>query len=259
MVNQGYCPTKNNYVSCNKYSLVKNQIVKSKYRSNNFNTIPPILGFIVADQYGNAIMVYEYDDKNGTNYRPIKSYLTEDDKNLLEIDLVSMYFSSFKTFAGQTNIQNLSHLEIYGSNIKAHIYFLYDFIIITFLNSNTSLSATEKNEILNHFKSILSKNQYEFTHFNESIAKKRIVSLENKGKFWLKKINNKYLDAFKTYYLKRHDVLEIFVEQIDPIIQNEVNEYLEYLPDDIKSNLTKEIKNKIQDKLLEFNSQTLVG
>jgi hypothetical protein len=216
------------------------------------------LGFIVADEYGNAIMVYEYDRNDNTNYGPIKSYLAEDDKNLLEIDLISMYFSSFKTFAGQTNIQNLSHLEIYGSNIKAQIYFLLDYIIITFLNSNTNLKTTEKNHILNHFKKILSLHKYEFSHFNESKAKKVIINFENKGKIWLKKINRKYIDRFKEFYLKQHDILDLIVEQIDPIIQNEVNEYLEHIPEEIKENLTIELKNKIQDKLIEFNSSIFI-
>ena len=93
-----------------------------------------------------------------------------------------MYFSSFKTFAGQTNIQNLSHLEIYGSNIKAQIYFLFDFIVITFLNSNTNLNVKDKNEIINHFIEILSNNKYEFSHFNDAKAKKSILNLENNGK-----------------------------------------------------------------------------
>ncbi len=255
MVNQGYYPTKNNHVYTNKFSLIKNQLLDSKFRASNFNIIPPIIGFIVADQYGNAIMIYEYESENGAIYEPIKTYLSETDKNLLEIDLISMYFSSFKVFAGQTNIQNLSHLEIYGSNIKAQIYFLLDFIIITFLNSNTDLKAKQKSEILNHFKEILSDHNYEFSHFNESKAKKIIVSLENKGRIWLKKLNWRYIESFKKYYLKRHDIFELIIDQIDPILQHEVNEYLEYIPDDIKVNLIKEIKNKIQDKLLEFNSK----
>ena len=255
MVNQGYHPTKSTNATLDKFSLIKNQLLQSKFRAHKFNDVPPIIGFIVADQYGNAIMVYEYEIENGTNYGPVKSYLSEDDKNLLEIDLISMYFSSFKVFAGQTNIQNLSHLEIYGSNIKAQIYFLFDYIIITFLNSNTNLKAKEKKEIIDHFRKILCNYKYEFSHFNESIAKKSIINLENEGKVWLKRINNRYIDSFKKYYLKRHDLFELFIEQIDPVIQNEVNEYLEYIPDDIKENLKKEIMNKIQDKLLEFNSK----
>ena len=257
MVNQGYCPTKNNHTLLDKFSLIKNQLIQSKFRSHKFNDVPPIIGFIVADQYGNAIMVYEYESRNGTNYGPIKAYLSEDDKNLLEIDLISMYFSSFKVFAGQTNIQNLSHLEIYGSNIKAQIYFLFDYIIITFLNSNTNLKVKIKNDIMDHFSEILSKYKYEFSHFNESKAKQSIINLENKGKIWLKKINNQYIDSFKKYYLNRHEILEFFIEQIDPVIQNELNEYLEFIPEEIKENLAKEIKNKIQDKMLELNSKLI--
>lgn len=257
MVNQGYCPTKNTHALIDKFSLIKNQLIQSKFRSHKFNNVPPIIGFIVADQYGNAIMVYEYETKNGTNYRPIKAYLSENDKNLLEIDLISMYFSSFKVFAGQTNIQNLSHLEIYGSNIKAQIYFLFDYIIITFLNSNTNLKVKIKNQIIDHFKEILSKYKNEFSHFNDSKAKQSIINLENKGKIWLKKINNAYIESFKKYYLKRHEIFEFFIEQIDPVIQNEVNEYLEYIPEGIKEELAKEIKNKIQDKMLELNSKLI--
>ncbi len=68
-------------------------------------------------------MVFEYDRNTENSYGPIKSYLSEDDKNLLELDLISMFFSSLKTFAGQTNIQNLSNLEIHGSNIKSRSIF----------------------------------------------------------------------------------------------------------------------------------------
>lgn len=255
MVNQGYIPTKKSHTFLDKFSLIKSQLLESKYRAHNFDNIPPIIGFIVADQYGNAIMVYEYDSKNEGTYGPIKSYLSEDDKNLLEIDLISMYFSSFKIFAGQTNIQNLSHLEIYGSNIKAQIYFLFDYIIITFLNSNTNLKAKEKNEIIAYFQGILSNYEYELNHFNEPKAKEIIVNLENKGKIWLKKQNSIYIDSFNTYYLKQHDLFDFFIDEIDPIIQNEIKEYLEYIPEEIKENLVKEIKNKIQDKMLEFNSK----
>ena len=254
MVNQSYHPTKSSHSLFDRLSFIKNQLSETKYRIHNFDKIPPIIGVIVADQYGNAIMVYEYDTNNGYNYGSIKSYLVENENNLLEIDLISMYFSSFKTFAGQTNIQNLSHLEIYGSNIKAQIYFLFNFIVITFLNSNTNLNAKDKNEIINHFIEVLSTNKYEFNHFNDAKAKMSIINLESKGKLWLKQINKRYIDSFKSYYLKRHELFEFFIEQVDPIIQNELNEYLEYVPEDIKENLVREIKNKIQDKMLEFNS-----
>ena len=176
--------------------------------SYNFNKIPPIIGMIIADQFGNTIMVLEYENKPEENYGSIKSYLSEDNKNLLEIDLISMYFSSFKTFAGQTNIQNLSNLEIHGSNIKVQLYFLFDkYMVIIFLNSKVDLNLKEKEQLIQYFKEILIKYEDEFQYFNDSNSRRILTILENKGKVWLKKLNKTYIQAFQNKYLKKHEVL----------------------------------------------------
>ena len=78
-------------------------------REKDFNTIPPIIGILFADLFGNAIMTFEYNNHN-SKYGPIKSYLINEN-NSVEIDLVSGFFSSFSTFASDTNIKDLSHLE----------------------------------------------------------------------------------------------------------------------------------------------------
>lgn len=130
-------------------NITDKKLTEIAYYSLNFNKIPPIIGIIIANKHGNTLMVFEYDNNTENNYGAIKSYLSGDDKNLLELDLISMYFSSFKTFAGQTNIQNFSNLEIHGSNIKVQLYFLFDkFMIIIFLNSKVDLNIKEKTQIL---------------------------------------------------------------------------------------------------------------
>jgi hypothetical protein len=43
------------------------------------------------------------------------------------------------------------------------------------------------------------------------------------------------------------------MDQLGMIIQSEIIEYLNYVPDEITNNFAKELKNKIQDKLLEIN------
>ena len=43
------------------------------------------------------------------------------------------------------------------------------------------------------------------------------------------------------------------MNQLGLIIQNEIDEYLNYVPEEIITNFTKELKNKIQDKLFEIN------
>ncbi|MFX1502948.1 MAG: hypothetical protein ACFFDH_18455 [Promethearchaeota archaeon] len=235
---------------------INTRLLKNAFFSNNFHKIPPIIGIITADQYGNTLMVFQYEDVDDPNYNPIKSYLSEDDKSLLDIDLISMYFSSFKTFAGQTNIQNLSNLEIHGSNIKIQIYFLFDkYMIIIFLNSNTELNLKDKAQIVQYFEELLIIHEFEFTYFNATDSRKTIRRLEKKGKIWLKKLNRNYRDAFKNSYLKKHEMIDFAIEKITPIIQKELIEYFSGIPEDIVNNLTKEIRNKIQDKFCEFNTK----
>lgn len=235
---------------------INEKLFEIAYNASNYNRIPPIIGIIIANQYGNTIMVFEYDYKASNSYGPLKSYLSEDDKNLLEIDLISMYFSSLKTIAGQVNIQNLSHLEILGSNIKIQIYFLLEkYMIIVFLNSNTDLNFREKSQIMKYFKDMLTKNESSFDNFNTTASRKIIKVLENKGKAWIKKLNSSYNKNYRRTYIKKHENVEELMNKLNPVIQNKLVEYLENIPNEILNDLSKEIGCRIQDVLFEFKAQ----
>jgi hypothetical protein len=43
------------------------------------------------------------------------------------------------------------------------------------------------------------------------------------------------------------------MNQLGLIIQSEIDEYLNYVPEEIINNFSKELRNKIQDKLFEIN------
>ncbi len=235
-------------------SFVEKKLTETVYRTHNFNAIPPIIGIIIADQYGNTITVFEYDSNETDDYKPIKSYLSGDQKNILEIDLVSMYLSSFKIFAGQANIKNLSHLEIYGSNIKAQIYFLFEsYMVIAFLNSSTELNSKERANVIKYCEDKLIKYETEFENFNGSSSREILSILEQNGKKWLKKFNIRYIQNYKNIYLRKHETTEELMNKLGLIIQSEIEEYLNYVPDEIINNFSKELKNKIQDKLFEIN------
>ncbi|MHA2037721.1 MAG: hypothetical protein ACW98X_14885 [Promethearchaeota archaeon] len=222
--------------------------------SYDLSKIPPVIGIIIADQFGNTIMVLEYENKPEQHFGSIKSYLSGNNENLLEIDLISMYFSSFKTFAGQTNIQNLSNLEIHGSNIKVQLYFLFEkYMIILFLNSKVDLNLKEKEQIIQYFEEILIKYEFEFQNFNDASSRKMLQILENKGKVWLKKLNKTYIQTFQNYYLKKHEILELVINKISPTIENVLSEYLERIPEEFITDMSRELKNKIHDKISEFN------
>ncbi|MFX1489009.1 MAG: hypothetical protein ACFFBI_07670 [Promethearchaeota archaeon] len=221
--------------------------------SYNFNKIPPIIGIVIADQFGNTILVIEYESNSNENYGSIKSYLSENNRNLLEIDLISMYFSSFKTFAGQTNIQNLSNLEIHGSNIKVQLYFLFEkYMVIIFLNSKVDLNLTEKEMIIQYFENLLNKYEFEFQHFNATESRKVLKTLGNKGKVWLKKLNSSYITSYQQNYLMKHEILDIVIRKISPTIERVLNEYLERIPEDRINDISRELKNKIHDIICEF-------
>ncbi len=235
-------------------NIVEKKLTESAYRSHNFNVIPPIIGIIIADQYGNTITVFEYDSNDVDKYESIKSYLSGDQKNFLEIDLVSMYLSSFKIFAGQANIKNLSHLEIYGSNIKAQIYFLLEkFMVIIFLNSNTDLNSKDRAQVIKYCEDKLNKYEFEYRNFNETGSRETLSILEQKGKKWLKKFNVRYIQTYKNIYLRKHETTEELMNKLGLIIQSEINEYLNHVPEEIINNFSKDLKNKIQDKLFEIN------
>ncbi len=233
--------------------IIEKRLSKFNKYSNNFHQIPPILGVIIADQYGNTILLYEYNYEETNNYGPIKSYLTEDDVNLFEIDLISMYFSSFKTFAGQTNIKNLSHLEIHGSNIKTQIYFRFnDFMIINFLNSNTYFDSQEEQNLINHFDELFQNYKYELKNFNQEKSRKLLKLLKYNGNLWLKKANKEYIKKHRKNYLRKHNILDKLMINIESIIKNEIKENLEQIPDDVSLDLAREIKNKIQDRIFDL-------
>ena len=173
-------------------------LVEFTYRENNFDIIPPFVGVLFADLFGNAIMTYEYD--NNSCYGSIKSYLTDNKESLLEIDLVSMYFSSFSIFASNNNIKDLSYLEIHGSNLKIQISFLFDkFMIIIFLNSNTILSPKTQEQILKHFKDLIKNHWDSLVDFNNVDSKGVIRDLSYKGRSWLKKLNKNIFHQLQTW------------------------------------------------------------
>ena len=126
-------------------------------------------------------------------------------------------------------------------------------MIIVFLNSKVDLNVKEKTQIVRYFDDKLSKYEFEFTHFNASNSRKVIRILESRGKVWLKNLNKNYIQKYKNVFLKKHEIIELVMNTVAPIIQKELREYLEGIPEDILNNVSREIRNKIQDKICEFN------
>ncbi|KKK44422.1 hypothetical protein LCGC14_0587480 [marine sediment metagenome] len=242
-----------------KNNLVRNKLIEISDLSTGFHKIPPIIGVMICDINGNAIMVIEHNSKNINGYGSINFYLSEKNKHLVDLNLISGYFSALKSFAGEINIKNLSNIEIDGSNIKVQIYMLCaNYMIIIFLNSSTELNSNTKLQVINYFEEILKKNENEFCYFNAPYSREILRVLERRGKIWLKKLNRSHIQIHRKTYLQKHSITDELLKGFDQIIQNEINEYLINVPEDLVENLSKEIHNKIQDKLFENLREKIV-
>lgn len=109
---------------------------------------------------------------------------------------------------------------------------------MVFLNSRTHFDGNLQTNILNYFEERLQKYNYEFRNFNESKSRRLFTLIAIKGTNWLPKINYYYLDTNQNEYLVNHMLIEEIIEEIDPIIKLELQNYLEHLPDDILCDLT---------------------
>jgi hypothetical protein len=126
-------------------------------------------------------------------------------------------------------------------------------MVIIFLNSNTNLNSKERAQVIKYCEDKLIKYESEFDNFNDTQCRDTLSILEQRGKKWLKKFNTRYIQTYKNIYLRKHETTEELMDQLGIIIQSEIIEYLNYVPDEITNNFAKELKNKIQDKLLEIN------
>ena len=122
-----------------------------------------------------------------------------------------------------------------------------------FLNSNTDLNSKQRAQVIKYCEDKLIKYESEFENFNNTSSREILSILEQKGKRWLKKLNIRYIQTYKNIYLMKHETTEELMNQLGLIIQSEIDEYLNYVPDEIINNFSKELTNKIQDKLFEIN------
>ena len=71
--------------------------------------------------------------------------------------------------------------------------------------------------------------EYEFDNFNLTDSRKVIKLVERKAIIILKKLNKQYLQEYNKNYSKKHELIEKIQLEISPIIQKELDEYLEYV------------------------------
>ncbi len=217
----------------------------------NFNQIPPIIGIILSNKAGISILTYEYDGNSRNRFGPIEKYLNQDQDDLS--DFISMYLSSLIGFAENVKIENLRHVGIGGTNIKIKIFFQdKNYMIIVFLNANTDLSLRIQDYILDHFSEVFEKYDWVFENYNDKKSIQIRKNLESIGQTWLKTLNRSYINTYEKLYLAKEVKIEKFMASIKPIINHTVESYMQYVPDEIKTDICREIHEKVNNKLSEY-------
>lgn len=217
----------------------------------NFNKIPPIIGIILSNNTGTSILTYQYNSNSRSGYGKIDSYLKGSQDRLL--DFITMYFSSLNTFADNVNIENLRYVGIGGSNIKIKVFFKFkDYMIIVFLNSNTDLGINIQDHILEHFSEISRTYKEALENYNNKESRRIRKDLETSGEKWIKKLNNYYIKIYEKLFIAKDERCEKLMTNIKPIINDALEYYLKHIPEDIKTDICREIYEKIGDKLSKY-------
>ncbi len=217
----------------------------------NFNKMPPIIGIILANNAGTSILNYQYDSANRNGYGEIDTYLNGSQDCLL--DFITMCFSSLNTFADNVNIENLRYVGIGGSNIKIKVFFKFEtFMIIVFLNSNTDLSINIQDHILEHFREISRTCKEAIENYNNSESRRIRKDLETAGEKWIIKLNKLYIKAYEKLFFAKDERCENLMGHIKPIVNETLGYYLKHIPEEIKTDICREIYEKIDDKLSKY-------
>jgi hypothetical protein len=164
-----------------------------------------------------------------------------------------MYLSSLISFADNVKIENLRYVGIGGSNIKMKVFFQNkNYMIIVFLNANTDLSLRIQDHILEHFNAAFDKYDWVFENYNDKKAIQIRKNMESLGQRWLKKLNRFYIEAYEKLYIAKEVKVEKIMANIKPIINQTVESYMKYVPDEIKTDICREIHEKVNNKLSEY-------
>ena len=77
--------------------------------------------------------------------------------------------------------------------------------------------------------------------------------LEVLGRNWLNQLNSDYIKIHEKLYLAKDEKFEKFVDHFNPIINEALEYYLKYIPEDLKMDICREIKEKIIEDVMQFS------
>jgi GTPase SAR1 family protein len=185
-------------------------------------TIPPFLGYFIANEDGLALQKVELCEGILLKYlknRNLDKDLIENDK--FDVDLIPMFVSALEKFSCEINIKNLSGFSLIGTNLKMEILGFDQYTVTLFSNPNVNIKNI-KYKIENFFTNLFKIHEKEFKHAIKTSSFGDIQYLAEKGVNWLKRLNKLYESTIiKTKFFDRESA-KSFYDDLDNF-QKDVN------------------------------------
>ena len=154
--------------------------------------IPPVIGCLISDKDGKAIVSFEVFKGAIQFFMKQKSH-SHQEKKQFQIDLIPMYVSAIELLSHELNIQGLPGIDINGTNLKLKIIFTFKgFTATLFLNPNVDFTTIEdltKTYLSNLFEEF----DKELNNIKHVSSDEFINFLERVGLCWLIDLNDQYL------------------------------------------------------------------
>ncbi len=162
--------------------------VENKFLRNETlvdSRMPPVVGFILANKDGIAIMTGEVEDG------AFRRYLNMKDRN--DINLIAPFVSALHHFSREINVVNMADFKIKGQNMLIYVIDFKDFQVTMFANKDTEIEKL-KDSIMVFFSKLFSTYEADFTGVSNTGVMRSFSDLEILARQWLGKLNKFYTD-----------------------------------------------------------------
>lgn len=147
--------------------------------------VPPVLGFIMANEDGIMFMIVEVFDGAFEQFLGVQS------KN--DINLVAPFVSALSSFSKELNLINMADFRVRGQNLALTVLSIKDFQITLLINKDINFDKI-KPKIIGFFTSLIMNNKVRFIREPGTGAMGSHVELELFSQQWLASLNKTYID-----------------------------------------------------------------
>ncbi|MFO8017759.1 MAG: GTPase domain-containing protein [Promethearchaeia archaeon] len=239
----------------------------TRLKKKDVKNIPPFIGCIVSDDNGRICLKLEIEEGALAKYIsqiPRKGEVNQEVK--FDISLIPMFISAIQKFAREVNIQDLTSLDLKGSNLKMNVFNHGKFLICIFMNPKTNFSYF-KYRIIDYFNELFEKYSKEFRKIAIQGSLDGMVNLKEPGNKWLRELNKSYNDSMIDLKIYDEDYSKELYNSIDQLYE-EINQKLQVELKKVKQlkiNLMKAILesdlneiSKIMDKAQEMRNRIVL-